>query len=430
MQSTRFASMVLVLALAVAGLSGIATAAQDKALAKANPLGKVIELLDSLAAKITKEGEEELKAYNEYFEWCEDVTRNKQFEIKTATALKEKLEATISKATSDIEAGTTKIEELAAAIASGESDLKDATLIRDKETADFSASEAELVESIDTLDRAIRIISTEMQKNPAALAQVDTTRMASIVQSIGAVVDASAFSTSDRQKLLALVQSQQQTDADESDLGAPAAATYKTHSTSIVDVLEDLKEKAEAELSDLRKAEANSQHNYDMLKQSLTDQAAADGKDMADEKSAKAEAAECVATSEGDLATTTKDLADAEETLATAQSTCMTVAADHEATVKSRGEELEALATAKKILNESTAGAVEETYSLLQLEGSSQLKTRADLANAEVVNLIKKLAKQHHSAALAQLASKITAVLRFGAASGEDPFAKVKGLIQ
>merc|ERR1719158_2469062 len=50
--------------------------------------------------------------------------------------------------------------------------------------------------------------------------------------------------------------------------------------------------------------------------------------------------------------------------------------------------------------------------------------------NAEVVNLLKHLAQKHHSAALAQLASKITAVLRYGAASGEDPFAKVKGLIQ
>merc|ERR1719390_251981 len=50
--------------------------------------------------------------------------------------------------------------------------------------------------------------------------------------------------------------------------------------------------------------------------------------------------------------------------------------------------------------------------------------------NAEVITLLKGLAKKHHSAALAQLASKITAVLRYGAASGEDPFAKVKNLIQ
>ena len=61
-------------------------------------------------------------------------------------------------------------------------------------------------------------------------------------------------------------------------LRAPAAAVYKTHSTSIVDVLEDLKDKAEGELADLRKAETNAQHNYDMLEQSLEDLKAAYGK--------------------------------------------------------------------------------------------------------------------------------------------------------
>jgi len=57
------------------------------------------------------------------------------------------------------------------------------------------------------------------------------------------------------------------------------------------------------------------------------------------------------------------------------------------------------------------------------------LHSKSDLAKAEVVTLVRRLAKEHHSAALAQLASRIAAVERFGAASGEDPFAKVKGLI-
>merc|ERR1719263_1104360 len=219
-------------------------------------------------------------------------------------------------------------------------------------------------------------------------------------------------------------------EADEAALGAPAAAVYKTHSTSIVDVLEDLKEKAEGELTDLRKAETNAQHNYDMLKQSLLDQKAADEKDLADEKGAKAAAEEEKATAEGDLAVTIKALAEAEDALATAQTTCMQVAADHDATVKARAEELQAIATAKKILLDTSAGAVEQTYSLLQVASGSKMTSRTDLANAEVVDIVKRLARQHHSAALAQLASKITAVLRFGAASGDDPFAKVKGLIQ
>jgi len=45
------------------------------------------------------------------------------------------------------------------------------------------------------------------------------------------------------------------------------------------------------------------------------------------------------------------------------------------------------------------------------------------------LTLIKKLAREHHSAALAQLASRIGAVMRFGTAAGQDPFAKVKELI-
>merc|ERR1711972_322999 len=59
----------------------------------------------------------------------------------------------------------------------------------------------------------------------------------------------------------------------------------------------------------------------------------------------------------------------------------------------------------------------------------SKLSTRSDLARAEVVTLVKKVADKHHSAALAQLASRITAVMRFGTTGGEDAFGKVKSLI-
>jgi len=399
--------------------------------ATSNPLGKVMELMDSLTAKITAEGEAEAKAFKEYFEWCDDAAANLHNEIKTGTKNQEDLEAAISKATADIEASTAKIEELSASISADEKELKEATAVREKEVATFEASEKELVDAIDTLDRAVGILQKEMSKNPAALAQVDTKNLDSVIKSLGAVINAASFSAQDQQKLVALVQSQQGAEADDEDLAAPAAAVYKTHSSSIFDVLEDMKEKAEGQLAELRKAESATKHNYNMLRQSLEDQMEADTKDMDEEKSLKANTEETKAVAEGDLAETVKSLAEDKKALATASSTCMTVAADHDATVKSRTEELTAIATAKKILSDTSSGAVSQSYSLLQVSSrtASKLQTRADLANAEVVRLVKKLAKEHHSAALAQLASRIGSVIRYGAAGGDDVFAKVKSLI-
>merc|ERR1712093_24120 len=60
---------------------------------------------------------------------------------------------------------------------------------------------------------------------------------------------------------------------------------------------------------------------------------------------------------------------------------------------------------------------------------ASRLHSREDMKNAEIVTIVKKLARDHHSAALAQLASRIKAVMSYGAAGHDDVFAKVKGLI-
>jgi chromosome segregation ATPase len=249
--------------------------------------------------------------------------------------------------------------------------------------------------------------------------------MTSLLQSLSTVVEAAGFTSQDHQKLVALVQAQE----EDKEAGAPAAATSKSQSGGIVDLLEDLKEKAEGELAEARKAESSAKHNYGMMKQSLDDQISADTKDMNEEKSGKEAAAEGKATAEGDLATTVKELKASEEALATSNSDCMTTAADHEATTAARTEELKVIATAEKILKESTSGAVGQTYSLFQVAAASQLKTRVDLANSEIITLVKKLALDHHSSALAQLASRISVVARYGGKDGADPFAKIKGLI-
>ncbi|CAK0851693.1 unnamed protein product [Prorocentrum cordatum] len=393
-----------------------------------NPLGKVLELLDSLYAKVASEGDAEQKAFVEYTSWCDDAASTKRNEITTGESKKGDLEASIGKLTSDIATSDSTIEKLVASIATQTKDLADATAIREKEAGEFVANEAELVDSIDTLGRAISIISKEMAKNPAAFTQVDTSSFEGLMKGLAAVMEAASFSSASKQKLTALVQAGQRADSEEDPMGAPSATVYKTHSTEILDVLEDLKEKAEEDLAALRKAETNAKQNYDMLKQSLDDANVNDNKDMADEKAAKSAAEEEKAADTKDLEMTVKALADANAALESIKTDCMTVAADHEASVAGRNVELKTIAEAVKILKDTSSGAVAQSYSFVQL--STGMQTSADLKKAEVVNVVQQLAKKFHSSALAQLASRIQAVVRLGSAAGEDPFVKVKGLIQ
>merc|ERR1719451_111021 len=133
------------------------------------------------------------------------------------------------------------------------------------------------------------------------------------------------------------------------------------------------------------------------------------------------------ATAEGDLDATSKDLADDISTKSTLHQDCMSAAEEFEAETKSRGEELTALATAKKVIKEATGGAAEQSYSFLQVE-RAKVASRADLAKFEAVRFVRDLARKSKSPALAQLASRMSSAMKLGAAAGEDPFSKVKSL--
>merc|ERR1719463_647805 len=95
-----------------------------------SPIAKVIQMIPDLQSKVIGEGEVAQKEYDEFSEWCEEESKNLQFEIKTGKADAEELTATIDKSVSDIKALDEKIEELVATISTAEADLKAATEIR------------------------------------------------------------------------------------------------------------------------------------------------------------------------------------------------------------------------------------------------------------------------------------------------------------
>jgi len=394
--------------------------------AQTNPLSKTIELLESLQAKVVKDGENAQKVYEEFKEYCDDQSKELQFGIKTASSDVERAQATIAKESANADAAAAKIEDLSAAIATDEADLKAAGEIRAKEAGDFQAADADLAETISMLRRAAAIIEREMKGG--SFLQSDS--MSKITDALQTLVSAQSVTSLDKSKVQALLQS---ADKDEDWLGqpagAPAAAAYESQSGGILDVLEDMLEKAEAQQADGQKAEMVAKHNFEMLAQKLQDSIKHQNDEMDRAKKAKAEADQARSTAEGELATATKMLNEGEKMLSDLQNDCMTKATEFDTEQKERGEELEALATAKSILEEKTGGAADRTYSFLQVQASSRSKAKAAETSENVIALVQSLAAKDGSTELAQLASRLRNTVSQAAMDGADPFAKVKGLI-
>jgi len=404
-------------------LLGVAQAASVAA-----PIGKVLELMSRMEATIVQETGEAAKLKAEKDTWCKDTAVNLGFEIQTGTSDVDELEAKIAKETAAISSLTEKVEELAGQIAKDDKDLQAAIKIRTEEVGDFEAEEKELVATIDTLQRAIGVLERELAKSGgAALVQVQSA--SSVVQALEVMVKAAMFSQADASRLTAFVQSAHQ--SSDSDAGAPDAAVYESKSGSIVDVLDDLRDKAESSLSDARAKESNAQHAFELLKQSLEDSIAYGTKDMEAAKASMAKAGEEKSVAEGSLADVSKDLAEDKAMLEDLTKDCATYAEEYEASAKSRAEELAAVKKAKAIIEEATGDAAD--IALSQTSAPSFLQVRRDRHSAHdsagAVRFVRELARKRKSPALAQLVSHLASAVRLGARDGEDPFEKVKGLL-
>jgi len=381
-----------------------------------NPIAKVIQMVSDLQQKVIGEGAEGQKIYNEFAEMCEDRSRDLHNEIKTGKATSTELTSTIEKAAADLTVLEEKISDFASAISEDEADLKKATQMRAKEHADFSAVQKELLATISTIERATRIVEKEMNGG-ASLAQVSN--MKTVTSALTAMVDAQGVSTADGAKLMALVQS---SSSSEEDSESDETGALPSQSGGIVDVLEGLLGKAEGNLDDARKTEQGALNAFQMQKQSLDDKIKFANKEMGAAKKSLAATDETKATATGDLDVTTKDLAEDIKSLGDLHHECLTEATSFEESTKSRGEELKALATAKKIIQEATGGAA----SFAQVEQTSFVQVKAqDEETAKVVNMVRHLAMSSNSQALVQFSNRLQSASHRSA----DPFAKVKGMI-
>lgn len=194
-----------------------------------------------------------------------------------------------------------------------------------------------------------------------------------------------------------------------------------------------MKDKAESQLSDLRAGELQARTVFAKLVTALKAQQQADEKQMKDEKEQKSQAKKDEAEAEKDLYGCDKVLDVHSEKYRTVKAQCLQSASDHEAAVSSRSEELKVIGKAIGVLEQMTSADTSPPPASLLQESLFQhvkLHSTTDLVHLEVITMLKTLAQQQRSAALAQLANRINSLVQFSMGSTEDVFVRVKGMIK
>merc|ERR1719316_131680 len=146
--------------LGVAAASGANLAQGAKA--KVSPVQKVIQLIDDMAAKVTKEDNELKAGFEEYAKFCDDQATEKTYAIKDGKEQSEELTATITDNSAKIEAETATISDLSTTISDTEGELSTATALRAKEKETFLATEKEMIGTVGELSGATKALKESL----------------------------------------------------------------------------------------------------------------------------------------------------------------------------------------------------------------------------------------------------------------------------
>jgi len=339
----------------------------------ANPIRKVVTMLQSMTKKVEAEGEKEQEMFEKFMCYCKTGGGDLDKSIADAKTSIPELE-------SGIEAGVSKKTQLEKDLDGHRADkeaankaVAEATALRNKEEAafkkDFSESQAETA----SLSSALAALEgglggAFLQTNAAA--------------QLRAIITAKDMDDSDRQAVLSFLSGKQSTPGTE----------------EIIGILKTMKEEMASGLSEAEAAEKEAVANYGSLMSAKKKEVAAATK-MTEEKLQRVGSlATEVETMKNELTDTQERLAEDSKMLGTLKKSCATKEDDVEKSRTIRQQELVALADTIKVLNDDDALELFKKT----LPGSSsfmqiQVSTRAVRARAL------RMLRSHHPHGSAQL---------------------------
>jgi hypothetical protein len=346
---------------------------------EANPIRKVVTLLQDMQKELEVEGKKEEDLYNKFMCYCEGNTDEMSKTAEDAgtkiTELKAKLEAEKAEKSQLDQAliGHKKDREAAKA------DLEKATGIREKEHADFVEETGDSKENLDSMNAAIAALEKGMGK-----AFLQSQAQAARVQK---AVDAS-LNVDDYQRnlVLSFLSGKQNPFGD-----------YQSSSGEIVGILKAMKDEMDKDLNGAISDEEKAASGFTELSNAKKAEISAASSAIETKTQRSGQLAVSVVTTADDIEDTTKELDDLQSFLANLASQCATKKKEWAERCQVRAEEVAAISEAIKILNDDDAlDLFKKTLSLEQTTrkfGFLQKRSAASVV-ARARDVVAKLAVQ------------------------------------
>merc|ERR1719160_874220 len=377
--------------------------------------------------KVEKDLAAQSRTFEEFASHCANEAGEKERAIAKSKAAVEDLTAVVTNSQAIIATTESEIQDTSDQIAQNEQELKKAAGLRAGAHEQFVGSEKELVDAVSSLSRASSQIKKGMSF--AQLPEKTRTGVTAALRAINTVIDASGISQEHRAKLEALLQQQEDSQDGFSEEPAPTSA-------GIIETIEEMEDKAQESLTDVRKSEMKAAHTFNMLKAGTEHELKSLKKEMAEATQKKQLTSQELAQAEKDIASEKESIASESKYLADLKHECQEKAASFEVEMNDGKAELAALTKASEILNKkfNFAQQSSETVQVLFLQTSMKTKAhaKARLPGDESLQGDTDDRRMLAMRYLNQLGRKLksTALVSLAYRAGSDPFAKIKGLLE
>jgi hypothetical protein len=412
-----------------------------KVQADVTPVEKVITMVEELQAKVSAEGKAEATTYDKFACFCKSKTDEKVKAIAEEEQTVKDLQAEITSLSADRDTLDQNIQDLTTEIAQYEEDIKTSAAVRAEEKATFEAALLDVTKSVTQLEKAVETLKASAllqgKSSTSALAHAQ-----GIMKTAVNMADAMGM-VEDNSGLFAFMQ--------QPVMDVPVA-DYEFHAGDIIGTVEKLLKGFRDKKVELETTEAKAISDYERSQQSMKHMLKAAKESLEEKNKERTMTTESIATAQGDMTNMNAVLNDDRTYLKDLTIKCELKAKQWDQRSSMRASELSAITQALTVLTGQVAtqagkvgeggrsamiqeggedddlqvsfvqkaAVVKSALRLVKKAGVVPSRSDEDVIRTKLIAIFKNAGKKFKSPVLSTLAIKVA----------EDPFVKIKGMIQ